>query len=105
MGPAEFLARAQRRRRWPALGALAVLVGVVGGVAIALVAGSRRSASVVERYFATGIPYDAAVYAPWLTRHDLLDLPGVVGADPTAYVAMTRLGSTGAPLEGINGLA
>ena len=100
-----FLARAQLRRRWRALGALAVVVGVIGGLAIALVAGSRRSASVVDRYFAAGIPYDLQVFGPSLTRGDLLDLPGVVRADPSAYVAMMRVSSTGAPLEGINGMA
>ena len=68
MGPTGFLGRAQLRRRWRALGALAVLVGVIGGLAIALVAGSLRSASVVDRYFAAGIPYDLQVFESPLTR-------------------------------------
>lgn len=105
MGPAEFVARAQRRRRWRALGALAVLVGVVGGLAIALVAGSRRSASVVDRYFAAGILYDLDVYVPSLTRGELLDLPGVVRADSNAYLGMMRVTPTGEVIGGINGNA
>ena len=106
MGSVLFLAGApELRRRWRALGALAVVVGVIGGLAIALVAGSRRSGSVVDRYFAAGIPYELQVFGPSLTRGDLLELPGVVRADPSAYVAMMRVSSTGAPLEGINGMA
>jgi hypothetical protein len=105
MGPIGFLARAQLRRRWLALTALAVLVGALGGLTIALVAGARRSASVVDRYFAAGIPYDLAVAGTSLTRSELLDLPGVVRADPRAYVAMMRLGPTGTSMEGINGNA
>jgi ABC-type lipoprotein release transport system permease subunit len=87
------------------LAALAVLIGVIGGLAIALVGGSRRSASVVNRYFAAGIPYDMVVYSPSLTRAALLAIPGVQRADTTAYVAMTRLDSTGRPIEGVNGRA
>ena len=105
MGPAGFVARAQRRRRWRALGALAVLVGVVGGLAIALVAGSRRSASVVDRYFAAGISYDLEVFVPSLTRGELLDLPGVVRADTNVYLGMMRVTPTGTVIEGINGTA
>ena len=105
MGPIGFLGRAQLRRRWRALGALAVLVGVIGGLAITLVAGSLRSASVVDRYFAAGIPYDLQVFESPLTRSELLDLPGVVRADPSAYVAMVRVASDGSVVEGINGMA
>src|SRR5688572_16585639 len=105
MGPTWFLARAQLRRRWSALAVLAVLVGVIGGLAIALIAGSRRSASVVDRYFDAGIPYDVQTFGTSLSRRDLLDLPGVVRADPTAYVAMMRLAPGGEPVHGINGMA
>ena len=84
---------------------LAVLVGVIGGLAIALVAGSRRSASVVDRYFAAGIPYDIEVYGPSLTREEFLDLPGVVRADPSSYVGMMLVGADGTVIGGINGMA
>ena len=60
MGRAGLLAGTQLRRGWRAVGALALLVAVIAGVAIALIAGSMRSASVVDRYFAAGIPYDLA---------------------------------------------
>ena len=67
MGRAGLLARTQLRRGWRAIGALALLVAVIAGLAIALVAGSMRSASVVDRYFAAGIPYDLQVYGASLT--------------------------------------
>ena len=79
--------------------------GVIAGVAIALVAGSMRSASVVDRYFAAGIPYDLQVYGASFTRDEMLDQPGVVRADPSTYVAMVRVGPDGTVLEGINGIA
>ena len=104
MGSSGFLARAQLRRRWRALAALTVLVGVIGGLAIALIAGARRSASVVERYFAAGIPYDLEVSGTSLTRDELLDLPEVVRADPSAYVAMVRVAPDGTVVDGINGI-
>ncbi len=81
--------------------AFTVLVGVIGGLAIALIAGARRSASVVERYFAAGTPYDLQVGTS-LTRAELLDLPEVVRADPSAYVAMVRVAPDGGIGDGIN---
>src|SRR4029079_6091055 len=79
--------------------------GLVGGVATALIAGSRRSASVVDRYFATGIPYDLGVYAEGLSRANLLAIPGVRRADPNGYLAMTLDEPAGTPVQGINGVA
>ncbi len=105
MGRAGLLARTQLRRGWRAVGALALLVAVIAGVAIALIAGSMRSASVVDRYFAAGIPYDLQVYGASFTRDEMLDQPGVVRADPSTYVAMVRAGPDGTVLEGINGIA
>jgi hypothetical protein len=105
MGRAGVLARTQLRHGWRAIGALALLVAAIAGLATALVAGSMRSASVVDRYFAAGIPYDLQVFETSLTRDVLVDLPGVVRADPSAYVAMVRVGSDGTVLEGINGTA
>jgi hypothetical protein len=64
-----------------------------------------RSASVVDRYFAAGIPYDLQVFGASLTRNDMLDQPGVVRADQSTYVAMVRVGPDDTVLEGINGVA
>jgi hypothetical protein len=95
-----FVARSQLRRHTARLVVLALVVGLTAGIAAALVAGSRRSASVVRRYFAAGHHYTIAVGAP-LSRADLLAIPGVTDAEPTAYVAMVRDGTT----DGINGAA
>jgi predicted lysophospholipase L1 biosynthesis ABC-type transport system permease subunit len=57
-GAVGYIAWAQARRRGRALAVLAVFIGLVGGVAMSLVAGARRSSSVVDRFFATTIPYD-----------------------------------------------
>jgi len=100
-----FVARAQIRRRWRALVALTVFVGVLGGIAISLVAGSRRSSSVVERYLAAGVPYDLLVFAPWLTQEDVLAIPGVERVDISAYVGLTLVGSDGTAADGVDGLA
>ncbi len=43
-------ARAEWRRRWPALLALTVLVGLVGAVVLGAVAGARRTRSSVDRF-------------------------------------------------------
>ena len=102
MGSSGFLARAQLRRRWRALAVLTVLVGVIGGLAITLIAGARRSASVVERYFAAGIPYDLQAYVPAMTRAELLDLPEVVRADPSTYVATVWVEPDGTVGDAIN---
>lgn len=84
-----YIARAQLRHRWRSLAAITLFVGLVGGLAISLVAGARRSASVVDRFFAAAAPYDLFAVTPGLSRADLLALPGVVRADPSAYVALT----------------
>lgn len=75
-----FLARSQFRRRRRALLLLAVFVGVVSGISISLIAGSRRSSSVVDRYFAAAIPYDVQVFSPLVERDALLAIPGAVRA-------------------------
>jgi len=44
-----FIARAQFRRRVLSLAVIALILGLIGGVSISLIAGSGRSASVVDR--------------------------------------------------------
>jgi hypothetical protein len=56
-----FIARLQRRRRWRSLAAIALVLGLGAGAATSLIAGARRSASVVDRYYAKTIPYSAWV--------------------------------------------
>jgi hypothetical protein len=105
MTPVAFVARLQLRRRLWSLVVVALVAGIVGGVATALIAGSRRSSSVVDRYFATGHPYDLSVYAPGLPRPKVLAIPGVRRADPGGYLGMVHDVPSGTAAEGINGIA
>src|SRR5438309_11884625 len=54
-------ARAQLRRRWGATAALALLVGLTGGVVIAAIAGASRTDSAMKRFVAFSRPEDAYV--------------------------------------------
>jgi ABC-type lipoprotein release transport system permease subunit len=105
MPSAVLVALAQLRRRRLAALLLALVVAGVGGVSVALLAGARRSSSVVDRYFDAGIPYHFQVYAPSLTRDDLLALDGVARADPSSYVGVIQVDEAGDALQGINGQA
>jgi hypothetical protein len=98
-----FVARSQVRRRVWGLVALTLVVGVAAGVAASLIAGSRRSATVVDRYFRAGIPFTVGVFRQGgrLTPRTVQALPNVVRVDPESYVGMMHRGS----VEGINGLA
>ncbi len=108
-GPVVLVARAQARRRWRAGIALTLFIGLVGGLSIALIAGSRRSASVVDRYLATARHYDASIFenpsSRPLTQAEVLAMPGVTRADRSAYVAMVTTPSGSSVPAGINGIA
>jgi len=99
-----LVARSQARRRRRAMVALTVFVGIAGGISISLIGGSRRSATVVDRYFAQARHYDLGIY-PAGSRREVLALPGVVRADPAAYLGMTAIDPNGKVLEGVNGNA
>jgi hypothetical protein len=104
MGFRWYLARIQLSRRWPAYLMLAVLSGVLGGASASLVAGARRSSTVVDRYFAAATHYDVNVYSA-LDRTAMVAIPGVVRADPGSYLAMNFVGPDGRTDHGINGAA
>ena len=103
-GAVGFVARSQFRQRWRALVVITLFVAVVGGTAIALVAGARRSSSVVDRYYAQTIPYTATVFAPdgGLKKTAIESVAGVVRADPEAYLAFVHDDGTITPDDGIN---
>ena len=65
-------ARNEVARRWRALVALGVLAGLVGGLALAAVAGARRTSTAYERYREATGRADAIVFATLL---------GIFGAD------------------------
>jgi hypothetical protein len=97
-----FVARVQFVRHVRNLLVIALVAGITGGIAISLIAGSRRSASVVDRYVAQSIPYTETVFAPAIEASVLRSLPGVVRADGSAYLALAARGKDGT-LRGING--
>src|SRR5262249_20670146 len=78
--------RTQLRRRWATLLLVAIVLGLLGGVATALVAGARRSSSVVDRYFEHANPYAVQMYSPGITQEQASALPGVVRADGFSYI-------------------
>lgn len=90
MGAVRYLARSQMRRRWTTPVIVALVLGLVGGVATALVAGSRRSASVVDRYFAAGNQYALSMYSPAITQQQASELPGVTRADGFSYFPLVQ---------------
>ena len=60
-GAVRMIARTQGRRRWRAAVALTLFVGLAGGLAIGLIAGARRSSTVVDRFFSRSTSYQASV--------------------------------------------
>ena len=93
-----YLARAQVRRRWRSLLLIALLAGLVGGLSISLVAGSQRSSTVVDRFVGQANQYDLIAYSPDFTeamREDISALPGVVRADPDAFLAFNAVAPDG----------
>ena len=82
--PVWFVAWSQRRTRRAALIGLGLFVGIISALSMSLIAGARRSASVVDRFFSAAPHYDAQVSAPELARSDVLALPGVKRAIRTA---------------------
>ena len=95
------------RRRWGGYLALAVLIGLVGGVAMASVTAARRTDSSYPKFLASTNPSDLVVqpftspaYSPGFVRQ-LAGLPNVAGAAvavPLTAVTLTRGGHLGTVL-------
>jgi hypothetical protein len=86
MGPVSFVARTQRRRRRRAGIVLTLIVGLVGGLSIALFAGSSRAGSAVDRYYAPGASVDVSAYGPPLPIEQVREMPGVVEVSRNTYM-------------------
>ncbi len=97
MGAIGALARAQFRRRWPALLALGVLGGVVGGAAMAAVTAARRTSTAYDRLAAeTSIDHARVLTIPSELGAKVAVLPSVKRSWP-ADVAIVEL--EGASIE------
>jgi ABC-type lipoprotein release transport system permease subunit len=81
MGAVRMLARMQIRRRWGSIALLTLLVGFVGVVVLASVAGARRTASSLERFETASSSADVEVDAGDATAEQLREFrrtPNVV---------------------------
>lgn len=100
-GSVGYLALLEARRCWRTLVLIAAVTGLLGGLAISLVAGSQRSSTVVDRFASSEPPYDLVLFGSSVAadnRPELLKLPGVVRADPSAFVAFVARTTDGTPL-------
>jgi hypothetical protein len=104
LAPEAFVARSQRHSRHAALIGLALFVGIAGASSIALIAGARRSSSVVDRFITAAPRYDIGVYSdPGIERSAILTLPGVERADAAGYIAATVVDDSGRVIGPVDG--
>ena len=75
--------RAELRRRWVAWTAIAVLLGIAGGLVLALVAGARRTDSAYDRFLEEHAAYDVLLISgiPDLFEFAPLDLEAIAASD------------------------
>ena len=83
-------ARAQLRRRWGATVALALLVGLAGGVVIAAVAGASRTETSMKRFVAYSRPE-----AAYVNVNGHLVNEGIVASMPMLQELSNELGTEG----------
>jgi hypothetical protein len=97
-----LLVRTQLRRRWGSYLAIAVVVGASGAVAMAAIAGARRTASAFERQLEAGHASQLSINVGNLdaeTQQRLAALPGVEGVQSYAGVLVAAIDpATGEPL-------
>src|SRR4051794_24129344 len=98
-GPAvRMWARSELGRRWKALVALGVIAGIAAGLALAAVAGARRTSTAFQRWRTATLAPDAIVFGTQVGAHDtdyapVLQLPEVVagGQFELAQVGLSGL--------------
>ena len=101
-----LVARSDLRRRWRSAVALTILVGLVGALVLAALAGARRTSSAFDRFREESRAPDLTVFIPTVddaTIRKLRALPGVEAmARARAFVATVNNGqaSVGGPLDG-----
>ncbi len=91
---------AELGRRWKATAVLAVLVGLVGGVALFGVAGARRTASAMERLIDYHRPFDVFVFGKGLDIDAVAALPQVADVDTQSYLLLAPSTPEGDPDPG-----
>jgi hypothetical protein len=97
------VAGSQLRRRVGAVVVLAVVVALVAGVALALLAGSRRSGSALDRALGRLVPFDVQV-STTMSAEEVAAVPGVERAVLNPYLAMRAVRDDGTLGLLINGI-
>ena len=82
----QFLVTRELRQRWRGLAVLALLVGIVGAVVLAAVAGARRTDSAYPRLLDAIDAADASLEVSPEYFDDIAALPQVVAVAPASYM-------------------
>src|SRR5215475_3611853 len=97
MRGALYLWRGTGRRTWRTVLALAVIGGLLGAVALAALAGARRTAGAYDRYLRASLASDALVNVPGL-------LPGVPALEPSQRISRLPAVESAATYIGLSAL-
>jgi len=105
MGAVWLRLRAELRHRWRAWLALAVLLGVIGGIALTAAAGARRTDTAYPRFLHASHAAQLAVF-PALSGFGgyfraVTRLPEVSSAASTAFLQMSLPGPGASPFSGL----
>ena len=91
MGAIRLLARGELRRQWKAIVALTLLVGVIGAVVLASVAGARRTASALDRFRESTLAADLEINVGDVTADQLRAIRGAKGVAGVAELRQLAL--------------
>ena len=105
MRPAWLILRADLRRRWRPMLAMAVLTGLVGGVVLVAAAGARRTDTAFPRFLSRSHAADLLV-SPARSGFGgyfraVAGLPQVASADTVAFLQMSLPGPGASPFSGL----
>jgi hypothetical protein len=105
MGPAWFIVRADLRRRWRAMLAMALLIGLVSGVVLVAAAGARRTDTAYPRFLSRSHAADLLV-SPTQSGfrgyfRAVAGLPQVASADVVAFLQMSLPVPGASPFSGM----
>ena len=102
-GAVRLWARSELGRRWRALVALGIIAGLAGGLALAAMAGARRTSTAYGRWRAATAAPDAIVFGTQIGKNDtdytpVLELPEVEDCHSVAgdenYILKVRTRTT-----------
>jgi ABC-type lipoprotein release transport system permease subunit len=105
MGPAWLVLRADLRRRWRPMLAMALLIGLVGGVVLVSAAGARRTDTAYPRFLSRSHAADLLVSPARSGFHGyfraVAGLPQVAAADTVAFLQMSLPVPGASPYSGL----